>query len=166
MNLAGKLATHGVQFYFGELSGEEAAKGVRVLVNRCVCVRAFVHVCVRVCVHVCVCACACVCVRVRACARARARRIDVFLFLGICFCIMYNFFFCLGTMYFRNEVAYMSFCFKYVSICSAYFFAVNMFLICNASEGKSKLLLFEDYGKLKKKSIIQCFGEQIQAALL
>ena len=72
MNLAGKLATHGVQFYFGELSGEEAAKGVRVLVNRCVCVRAFVHVCVRVCVHVCVCACACVCVRVRACARERA----------------------------------------------------------------------------------------------
>jgi hypothetical protein len=96
MNLAGKLATHGVQFYFGELSGEEAAKGVRVLVNRCVCVRAFVHVCVRVCVHVCVCACACVCVRVRACARARARRIDVFLFLGICFCIMYNFFFVLA----------------------------------------------------------------------
>jgi len=29
----GKLATHGVQFYFGELALEEAGKGVRVLVN-------------------------------------------------------------------------------------------------------------------------------------
>ena len=82
MNLAGKLATHGVQFYFGELSGEEAAKGVRVLVNRCVCVRAFVHVCVRVCVHVCVCAC----VRVRACAcvcaraRVRERAVSMYFF--------------------------------------------------------------------------------------
>ena len=135
----------------------------------CACVRACVCACVRACVRVCVCACACVCVRVRACARARARRIDVFLFLGLCFCIMYIFFFVLAPCILEMRLhicLYMSFCFKYVSICSAYFFAVNMFLICNASEGKSKLLLFEDYGKLKKKSIIQCFGEQIQAALL
>jgi hypothetical protein len=90
MNLAGKLATHGVQFYFGELSEEEAAKGVRVLVNRCVCVRACISACV------CACVCTCVCACVRACVRARARRIDIFLFLGIFFCIMYNCFFVLA----------------------------------------------------------------------
>ena len=31
--VSGRLSTHGVQFYFGELSAEEARKGVRVLAN-------------------------------------------------------------------------------------------------------------------------------------
>ena len=31
--MPGKISTHGAQFYFGELSAEEARQGVRVLVN-------------------------------------------------------------------------------------------------------------------------------------